>query len=190
MNLANKLTMFRFVLLPLFVLAMAIKGQAAKSIALFIFGLAALTDLYDGWIARLHRTETSWGKFMDPIADKLLVISGLIFFVGLNLIPAWTVVLIVVRELGITALRLVALLRGVVISASGEGKIKNSVQMVTVILILILVILKEGDLPLAGLSLLVKVGPLFLVSITLFLSLFSGANYILRHKELIFPVER
>lgn len=191
MNLANRLTMLRFTLLPFFVLALAIEGLAARVTALVVFGFAAATDLYDGWIARSQKAKTAWGELMDPLADKLLVISGLIFFIGFDMgIPAWMVVLIVIRELGITGLRLMALLKGIVIPASGEGKTKTLAQMTTVTVILILCILKESGLQLEGLSTLpIRIAPLILVSITLLLGLASGTRYLWQYKEVIFPVE-
>lgn len=191
MNLANRLTSLRFILLPLFILALAIGGYWASFLALTIFGLAAITDLYDGWIARSQRVETVWGKLMDPLADKLLAISAFIFFVGMDLgIPAWMVVLVIIREFGITALRLIALLRGTVIPASGEGKIKTLTQMATIIIVLVFIVLREGGLELEGVpGLVMNHGPLALMSITLFLTLTSGINYIWQHKELISPAQ-
>lgn len=188
MNLANRLTLLRFILLPLFILALAIEGYIAILFALIIFGFASITDLYDGWIARSRNVESAWGKFMDPLADKLLVISGFIYFVSFNLgIPAWMVVLIVVREFGVTGLRFVALFRGIVIPAAGEGKVKTLTQMITILIILLLLLLERGGLTVPGL--LTRYGPVTLMSITLFLTVTSGLSYIFRHKELIFPVK-
>lgn len=191
MTLANRVTFFRFILLPLFILSLSIGGYWANLLALMIVGIAALTDLYDGWVARSHKAETVWGKLMDPLADKLLAISAFIFFVEIDLgIPAWMVVLIIIREFGITTLRFLALLHGRVIPASGEGKIKTLSQMATIILILGFLVLKEGGLEPEGiLRVITECGPFVLMSITLSLTLISGINYFWRYKELILSVK-
>ena len=136
MNLPNKLTILRVFMIPFFILFMMtnIGGKAHNEIAGVIFILASITDTLDGHIARKYNLITVFGKFMDPLADKLLVCSALICLVDLHRIPSWIVIIIVAREFIISGFRLVAAQKGTVIAASYWGKIKTVVQMVMVIL--------------------------------------------------------
>ncbi len=138
MNLPNKLTLFRVILIPFFVVFMLVNvtGNADKWIALIIFIIASLTDLLDGKIARKYNLITDFGKFMDPLADKLLVCSALICLVSLNKIPAWIVIIIIAREFIISGFRLIAADNGRVIAASYWGKFKTTFQMIMVILMI------------------------------------------------------
>lgn len=138
MNLPNKLTLFRVVLIPFFVVFMLVNvtGNTDKWIALIIFIIASLTDLLDGKIARKYNLITDFGKFMDPLADKLLVCSALICLVSLNRIPAWIVIIIIAREFIISGFRLIAADNGRVIAASYWGKFKTTFQMIMVILMI------------------------------------------------------
>lgn len=138
MNLPNKLTILRVLLIPFFVffLLVPVAGDASKYIALVIFIIASLTDLADGKIARKYNLVTNFGKFMDPLADKLLVCSALICFVEMGLLPAWMVIIIISREFIISGFRLIASDNGVVIAASYWGKFKTVFQMVMVILMI------------------------------------------------------
>ena len=133
MNLPNKLTMFRVILIPFFVLFMLVDITTVdKWIALAIFIVASLTDLLDGKIARKYNLVTNFGKFMDPLADKLLVCSALICLVELAKLPAWMVIVIIAREFIISGFRLIASDTGVVIAASYWGKFKTTFQMIMV----------------------------------------------------------
>ncbi len=137
MNLPNKLTMFRVILIPLFVVFMLADITAYdKWIALAIFIIASLTDLLDGKIARKYNLVTNFGKFMDPLADKLLVCSALICLVALSKIPAWIVIVIIAREFIISGFRLIASDNGVVIAASYWGKFKTTFQMIMICLMI------------------------------------------------------
>lgn len=139
MNLPNKLTILRVIMIPFFVLFLMLQGganQTLRMIALVIFVVASLTDLLDGKIARKHNLVTNFGKFMDPLADKLLVCSALICFVELGQLPAWVVLIIVAREFIISGFRLVASDNGVVIAASYWGKYKTTCQMIMAILLI------------------------------------------------------
>ena len=138
MNLPNKLTLLRVFLIPFFVLFLLvpIAGDASKWIALAIFCIASITDFLDGKIARKYNLVTNFGKFMDPLADKLLVCSALICFVDLKLIPTWIVLIIIAREFIISGFRLVASDNGVVIAASYWGKFKTTSQMIMIILLI------------------------------------------------------
>ena len=138
MNLPNKLTMLRVFLIPLFVWFMLtdLAGETSRYIALAIFIVASLTDLADGKIARKYNLVTNFGKFMDPLADKLLVSAAMIALVELGRIPAWIVIVIISREFIISGFRLVAADKGVVIAASYWGKFKTTFQMVMVCLMI------------------------------------------------------
>lgn len=142
MNLANKLTMFRVILIPFFVFFMLcplwpIDGVLGDALALLIFIIASLTDLADGKIARKYNMVTNFGKFMDPLADKLLVCSALICLVALDRLAAWMVVIIIAREFIISGFRLIASDNNVVIAASMWGKYKTTFQMIMVILLIL-----------------------------------------------------
>ena len=133
MNLPNKLTILRVILVPVFVvfLMMDITGYG-KWIALSIFIIASLTDLLDGKIARKYNLITNFGKFMDPLADKLLVCSAFICFIELDKLPTWMVLIVIAREFIISGFRLVAADNGIVIAASMWGKYKTAVSMVMI----------------------------------------------------------
>ena len=140
MNLPNKLTILRIIMIPFFVLFMLLDGgvsQTYRYIAAVIFIVASFTDLLDGKIARKYNLVTNFGKFMDPLADKLLVCSGLICFVGLGQLPAWFVIIIISREFIISGFRLVASDNGVVIDASYWGKFKTVSQMIMSVLLIV-----------------------------------------------------
>ena len=138
MNLPNKLTIMRVILIPFFVVFMLtdLGGAASKYIAVGIFIVASLTDLLDGKIARKYNLVTNFGKFMDPLADKLLVCSALICMIELRELPAWMVIIIISREFIISGFRLVASDNGVVIAASYWGKFKTTFQMIGVVLLI------------------------------------------------------
>lgn len=138
MNLPNKLTMLRVIMIPFFVFFMLtnVGGANSQWIALVIFIAASLTDLLDGKIARKYNLITDFGKFMDPLADKMLVISAMICLVSMDRIPAWIVIVIVAREFIISGFRLIAADKGVVIAASYWGKFKTVFQMAMVILMI------------------------------------------------------
>ncbi len=138
MNLPNKLTLLRVIMVPFFVLALLARpfGEASDWVALAIFVLASLTDLADGKIARKYNLITNFGKFMDPLADKLLVCSGMICLISLGRIPSWVVCIIVAREFVISGFRLIAAEQGNVIAASYWGKFKTVFQMIMVILMI------------------------------------------------------
>ena len=137
MNLPNKLTVLRVIMIPFFVLFMLtnLAGAANKYIALAIFCLASFTDFLDGYLARRDNLVTNFGKFMDPLADKLLVCSALICLIPR--LPAWVVVIIIAREFIISGFRLVASDNGIVIAASYWGKFKTVSQMAMVILMIL-----------------------------------------------------
>ena len=137
MNLPNKLTLSRFALTAAFLAVMFSRVPFHETIALALFIAGALSDLLDGMIARRRKLITNFGILMDPLADKILVCSAFIAFVGLNWVPAWMVVIIVARELAITGLRLLAASKNVVLAAEGYGKHKTISQIVAIIAILV-----------------------------------------------------
>jgi len=139
MNLPNKLTLARFVLTVLFLVIFFSRAPFNETFALVLFLVASVTDYFDGMIARRDKLITNFGILMDPLADKILVCSAFIAFVGRDLVPAWMVVIIVARELAITGLRLVAASKSVVLAAEGYGKHKTVSQIVAIISVLLLV---------------------------------------------------
>lgn len=139
MNLPNKLTVMRVILIPFFVAALLYdngSSQTMRFVANVVFIVASLTDLFDGKIARKYNLVTNFGKFMDPLADKLLVCSALICLIQLGQLPAWVVIIIISREFIISGFRLVAADNGIVIAASYWGKFKTTFQMIAVILMI------------------------------------------------------
>ena len=138
MNLANKLTLGRIFLVPIFLVFIAVKGiPYGTFIATFIFILASLTDKLDGYIARSRNQITNFGKFMDPLADKLLVTAALISLVELQIVPSWAAIVIIAREFAVSGLRTIAASEGKVIAASWWGKIKTVIQIVAIVLLLL-----------------------------------------------------
>lgn len=140
MNLPNKLTVLRVLMIPFFVAALLYEhgeNQTMRYVAAALFIVASLTDLLDGKIARKYNLVTNFGKFMDPLADKLLVCSALICLIELGQLPAWMVIIIISREFIISGFRLVASDNGVVIAASYWGKFKTTFQMIAVILLIV-----------------------------------------------------
>ena len=133
MNLANKITLFRIALIPLYLVLLMRQNVTAAYIATAVFVLASLSDALDGYIARKHSLVTTFGKFFDPLADKLLVCSALIVLSSMGRFPLLGVILIVLRELTITGFREIAVSRGVIIAADKLGKLKAFAQMVAVI---------------------------------------------------------
>lgn len=173
MNLPNKLTMFRVILIPFFIvfLLMPITSYD-KWIALAIFIIASLTDLLDGKIARKYNLVTNFGKFMDPLADKLLVCSALICLIELDKIPSWMVIIIIAREFIISGFRLVASDNGVVIAASYWGKFKTTFQMIAVCLLI-------ADIP--ALFVLTQV----ILWVAVVLTVVSLIDYIVKNKDVM-----
>lgn len=173
MNLPNKLTMFRVILIPFFVVFMLADITAYdKWIALAIFIIASLTDLLDGKIARKYNLVTNFGKFMDPLADKLLVCSALICLVALFKIPAWIVIVIIAREFIISGFRLIASDNGVVIAASYWGKFKTTFQMIMICLMI-------ADI--AAISLLTAI----VMWVALVLTVVSLVDYLVKNKDVM-----
>jgi CDP-diacylglycerol--glycerol-3-phosphate 3-phosphatidyltransferase len=190
MNLPNKLTILRIILTFVFLFFIFPPGLLYKIIALIIFSLASLTDFYDGYIARRRNLVTNFGKIMDPIADKLLVLSAFLAFVQLHIISAWMVILIISREIIITGLRLFAVSKGKILSAEKGGKHKTISQMVAIFLILGYLIFKSAMVRYSvwnqGLEFWCGLGIFILMTITVILTLISGLSYLWRNQKLIY----
>ena len=180
MNLPNKLTIIRVLLIPFFVffLLVPVAGDASRYIALVVFIAASLTDLADGKIARKYNLVTNFGKFMDPLADKLLVCSALICFVEMDLLPAWIVIIIISREFIISGFRLIASDNGVVIAASYWGKFKTTSQMIMIVLLI-------AQIPGTVFDILEQL----FIYIALILTVVSLIDYLIKNKDGVFPYE-
>lgn len=175
MNLPNKLTLFRILLIPVFILVMLFDIPNKFLIACIVFIIAAITDAMDGHIARKYNLITDFGKFMDPLADKLLVISALICMIEVGLVPGWMVIIIVARELTVSILRAIAAADGKVIAASGGGKLKTISQMIAIPVLLLGANFNN--------SLLLMIGSISILIATL-LTLYSGWEYLYKNKHL------
>lgn len=175
MNLPNKLTVLRIIMVPFFVFFMLtdVGGTANKWIALVLFCVASLTDLLDGKIARKYNLVTNFGKFMDPLADKLLVCSAMICLVEMEKLAAWIVIVIISREFIISGFRLVASDNGIVIAASYWGKFKTVFQMA---MIIVLIMDMGGVFDMIG---------AVLVWIALALTIISLLDYVLKNKQVL-----
>ena len=132
-NIPNLLSFFRILTVPFVVVCLFSPSPLASFLAALIFGIASITDLLDGYIARYQKSETAIGQLLDPLADKLLINSALIMLIPLGRIEAWMVVLIVAREVAVTGLRGIASIRGLVIAASGWGKAKTIFQTIALV---------------------------------------------------------
>ena len=174
MNLPNKLTIFRVILVIPFV-ALMLNGYDLWAVAVFI--IASLTDLLDGKIARKYNLITDFGKFMDPLADKLLVCAAMICLVEMGRLPAWMVIVIISREFIISGFRLVASDNGVVIAASYWGKFKTTFQM---FMIIVLILNLGGVFDMIG---------LVLTWIALILTVVSLIDYLVKNKQVILEGE-
>lgn len=174
MNLPNKLTCFRVLLIPVFVLFMYLEFIPYNNlIALGIFIVASLTDLFDGQIARRYNLITNFGKFMDPLADKLLVCAALICL-SPNKIPAWIVIIIISRELFISGFRILAADQGIVLAAGWWGKFKTTFQMLMIIVLL-------ADINMIAFDIIGQI----LIWISLALTVISMVDYIWKNIEVL-----
>ncbi len=181
MNLANKLTIVRIFLVPVFMLFLLLDIPNGDYIAAGIFILAASTDALDGYVARSRNQITTFGKFMDPLADKLLVSSALIILVEMNRISSWIVVIIIAREFAITGLRILAASEGVTIAASWWGKFKTISQILAIIVLL----LNNYPFSLIGLPM-----DTILVALALIFTVVSGADYLIKNKQAFLTGEK
>ncbi|MBI3615848.1 MAG: CDP-diacylglycerol--glycerol-3-phosphate 3-phosphatidyltransferase [Candidatus Omnitrophica bacterium] len=187
MNLPNQLTLLRVALSFLLMVLLLLPGFGPKLAALVVFILASLTDLWDGRLARRWKLVTDFGVLMDPIADKILVLSAFLAFVQLNLVPAWMVALIATREFLITGLRIFALGKGQVLPAEAAGKHKTVSQMVSISLILLFLVARESVAAKGAIGWITAggIGIWWLMMLTVTLTLTSGGSFLWRHRKLI-----
>ena len=170
MNTANKLTILRVVMIPAFLLVLYLNVPYANYWALAIFAAASITDTLDGYIARHYNQITDFGKFMDPLADKCLVTAAMLWFVEAGQMPAWALLIVIVREFGVSGLRMVAADKGRVIAAGWSGKVKTAATMVCIILML---------LPLP--EIVNQIGTAVIVLTTIY----SGVEYFMKNADVL-----
>lgn len=181
MNLPNKLTCFRMAVVPFFVAVLMLPQIPYHYLwALILFVVASLTDLLDGHIARKHNLITDFGKFMDPLADKILVTSALICFIELRVVPAAVIVVIIAREFAVTSLRLIAASKGTVLAADIYGKLKTVSQMMWVVTAILQLYLETNLL--MGITALSALN-VILMWVTLALTVISGVNYLWKNRS-------
>lgn len=171
MNTPNKLTTLRMLLVPFFIVAFYFETETkhqALIIATVIFVIASITDFLDGYLARKYNLVTDFGKFMDPLADKILVAAALICLVEVGKIPAWMVVLIISREYAISILRAIAAASGKVLAASKGGKLKTATQMIAIIMLML-------NIPYGN----------YVMYVAVILTFYSGIEYIYVNRHLI-----
>ena len=192
MNLANKLTIMRIILIPLFLVFILVKDIPYGSlIALLIFVLASITDKVDGYIARSRNQITNFGKFMDPLADKMLVISALIALVECGLIPSWMVIVIIAREFAISGLRMLAASEGLIVAASWWGKIKTVIQIAATMALLLRLnyeqigFVKEFFESNAVLIGFINYVPMTLMVLSVIATVVSGIDYFIKNMKVI-----
>ena len=170
MNTANKLTLTRVVMIPLFLVILYWDFPFHQYVALAVFVLASATDFVDGYIARHYDQVTDFGKFMDPLADKVLVMAAMLWFVEAGRFPAWALLIVIVREFAVTALRLVAVEGGRVIAAGWSGKVKTASTMVCIVIML--------ALHFAALDWVC-------VAVIVVTTVYSGIEYFIKNKDVI-----
>ena len=180
MNTPNKITMARICLIPIFLIFLFQQTALCSYIALGIFIIASTTDGIDGHIARKYNLVTNFGKFVDPLADKLLVTSAFISFIQFGLMPAWAVILIIAREFIITSLRVVAISQGKVIAASMSGKVKTTIQILTVCVILFFSVTPFSLGAFTNQTLMF----IFILA-SVVITVYSGADYLIRNRHVI-----
>jgi len=170
MTISNKLTILRIILVPVFVALMMLEMGLAATI---VFVVASLTDMLDGYLARKRNEITNFGKFADPIADKILVVSALLCLMEIEVVPAWAVIIVIAREFIVSGLRMSAAAQNVVIAADGFGKLKTITQMVGIAMLL---------LGIGGIfGFIAQI--LFYVSVAL--TFMSGVSYIVKYKDVL-----
>lgn len=175
MNLPNKLTLLRVFMIPIFLLVLFLAPEPVnRYVAVVIFIVASLTDMLDGKIARKYNLVSNFGKFMDPLADKLLVMSALVSMVALEDLAAWVVIIILAREFAITGFRTLAMEANIVMAASWWGKVKTTTQMIMIPVVLL-------QLPFSCMPVVENI----LVALAVFFTIFSGADYMIKNKQVL-----
>jgi CDP-diacylglycerol---glycerol-3-phosphate 3-phosphatidyltransferase len=193
MNIANKITISRILIMPAFIIGILDNSLGWRFVSLACFMYASFSDWLDGYLARKNNLVSDFGKFMDPLADKIFISSAFICFTSLHdlNIPAWMVIIIISREFIITGFRTLAVSKGVVIPAKSSGKFKTTSQLITIFVILVLLIIdsyeKYSGVHVLGYSMKVYTVtfPLITMSIVTALTLFSGISYIVENRNLL-----
>lgn len=174
MNLPNKLSIARVICIPAIVVLLYLQDPACRIAAGILFIIACLTDFLDGRIARKHNLVTDFGKFIDPVADKLLVLTTLIMLIHREMMPAWVVIIVLCRELSVDGLRMVAVTQGKIIAAGPLGKWKTTCQMVLISLMLILDLSFQTSWPIMALT-----------GIMVLLTVGSAVDYFVRNRSVL-----
>ncbi len=170
MNLPNKLTLLRILLIPVFMVVLYVGFPGANYVALAIFVVASFTDLLDGKIARARNLVTDFGKFADPLADKMLVTAAMLWFVEIGQMPAWALLIVICREFAVSGLRMIASDKGRVIAAGWSGKVKTASTMVCIVLMF---------LPIPQMLNTICVWVIVLTT------LYSGVEYFMKNRDVI-----
>lgn len=176
MNLPNKLTMLRILLIPVFMLVLYWGFPGATWAALAVFVIASLTDLLDGKIARKYNLVTDFGKFADPLADKCLVTAAMLWFVEIGQMPAWALLIVIVREFAVSGLRMIASDKGRVIAAGWSGKVKTASTMAAIVIMLLM---NEPWMPVSN------VLNFLCVVVIVVTTLYSGVEYFVLNRDII-----
>jgi len=191
LNLPNVLTIFRIVLTFVFIFTFTQDGSGSRVLALIVFTAASLTDFLDGYLARKYNLITPFGKLMDPIADKFLILSAFFIFMQMQLIATWMFFLIFVREIIVTGLRLVAMKRGVPLAAEGAGKLKTVLQIVAVYSIIIFTVVIQLNVDVQSYQIMMhrtfKWITIFMVFVVI-ITLWSGFSFVWNNRKEIFRV--
>jgi CDP-diacylglycerol--glycerol-3-phosphate 3-phosphatidyltransferase len=190
MNTPNKLTIARIILSPVFMVFFMMENVYCRALSLVIFTVASLTDLWDGYLARKYNIITGFGKFMDPLADKILTSTAFISFAALGYVKPWMIMLIIIREFFITGLRSLAAYRGLVISPSFTAKLKTVLQMATIVVILLYINLKtimpamgyEGDF--FEQELVIQIFD-WMVLVTMIVTVLTGIDYLIKNGRIL-----
>ena len=174
MNTANKLTMLRVALIPVFLVLLYLPFPGHMALALAAFILASVTDFVDGYVARHYNQITDFGKFMDPLADKCLVTAAMLWFVEIGQMPAWALLVVIIREFGVSGLRMVAADKGRVIAAGWSGKVKTASTMVCIVLMFLPI---PAELNLAC------------VAVIVLTTIYSGVEYFVKNRDVISEIK-
>jgi len=169
-NTANKLTMLRVILIPVYLVVWYLNMETSAYWALAVFVVASVTDFADGYVARHYNQVTTFGKFMDPLADKILVITAMIWFTSVGMLPVWALAIVVAREFAVSGLRLIAVDNGRVIAAAWSGKVKTFSTMVCLCLM---------HLPIPEILVQVCVWVIVLTTV------YSGIEYFWKNKDVM-----
>ena len=186
-SLPNKLTLLRIILTFLFVFFISQEGIGYHLLAIFIFLLASLTDFYDGYLAKKYNLESDFGKIMDPIADKFLILVAFFIFLKIGMLPIWMFVVIFLRELSVTGLRIFAIRKGKIMPAEKSGKLKTVFQIFTILTMLIFfTFIKSHHLNQSSLMMTYGGTLIYLLLlVTVILTLFSGFSYLWNNRDFI-----